>query len=219
MRSAAVCAMAIVAGSLAACSDALVFGDRTSIEVASVRLNDDVAEPIRVNIGFDRQLVTNAPALGGTVERTDADGRTKTAASGEAINLFSSFFAEVGPEMIGGEERNLLKVHTRFASGAAAVEIAGEPPVVARVLGLQEVAAPTVELADLQTALNACLVATGTADDGPNRIDRMATDLGLETGLGADDEIAGRILRIADHSAYEAMARVMQPFCPEVRLP
>lgn len=210
--------MAIVAGSLAACSDALVFGDRTSIEVASVRLNDDVAEPIRVNIGFDRQLVTNAPALGGTVERIE-DGRTKTTASGEAINLFSSFLAEVGPEMIGGEERNLLKVHTRFASGAAAVEIAGEPPVVARVLGLQEVAAPTVELADLQTALNACLVAAGTADDGPNRIDRMATDLGLESGLGADDEIAGRILRIADRSAYDAMAGVMQPFCPEVRLP
>ncbi len=219
MRPEMVCTMVVLANALAACSDALVFGDRSSIEVASVRLNDDVAEPIRVNIGLDRQLVTNAPALGGTVEWTDANGERKRAAEGEAINLFSTFRAEVAPETLGGEQRNLLKVHTRFASGAAAGEIAGEPTVVARILGLQEVPPPTVELAALQTALSQCLAAAQAAGDGGARLDGMATALGLVPGSpGVVGDMRERIVRIDSRPAYDELASRMGRFCPEVEL-
>lgn len=209
--------IAVIAIAPAACSDALVFADRSSIEVASVRLNDDVAEPIRVNIGFDRQLVTNAPALGGTIEATNEHGDKVKAANGEAINLFSTFRAKVEPEIVGGEptSTNQLKVHTRFASGAAATAIAGKPEVVAHFLGLQEIRPLSTEMAALQAKLTKCLNVAESTASPPSALDQMATTIGVTPGPGVSSRITDRIRLIGNQQAYSDIAQQMQPFCAQ----
>jgi hypothetical protein len=123
---------------LAGCADGLAYGERTSISVASVRLNDDPAQPVAVKLGFDRDVVSVAPPIGGFV---DEDGQRT--ASGEAVSQFSTFtvstkapFLPDGQTDQAAEQPDLLGVQSRFASGGAALEISDEPDVVAAVMGL-----------------------------------------------------------------------------------
>jgi hypothetical protein len=117
--------------SLGACGDALIYGERTSVDVASVRLNDDAAQPLSINLGFNRQVVTVAPPLCGTVVENG-----KSVASGEAISQFSTFRVKAVPAFVGEAQPTLLAIQSRFASGQAARDIAKTPEVVAAVLGL-----------------------------------------------------------------------------------
>jgi hypothetical protein len=136
MRSGAVLAIFLISG----CADGLVYGERTSFNLASVRLNDDPAEPVVIKLGFDRDVVLVAPPIGGeVVEKVVEDGQTydRITAGGEAVSQFSTFtMKSTAPFLNPTEAADLLAVQTRFASGEAALAIAGEPEVVAPFLGL-----------------------------------------------------------------------------------
>lgn len=116
--------------------DALVYGERTSVDVASIRLGDDVAQPVRINLGFDRQVAMIAPALGGTTADQDSDVPNRVVGEGEAVSQFSTFTVGAEAAFVGGDQNsNLLRVQSRFASGAAALAIADKPEVVAALMG------------------------------------------------------------------------------------
>jgi NADPH-dependent 2,4-dienoyl-CoA reductase/sulfur reductase-like enzyme len=134
MRLAALLALLLVA----ACADGLVYGERTSFNLASVRVNDDPAEPVVVKLGFDRDVVLVAPPIGGEVVAYDDQGRKKVTPGGEAVSQFSTFtLKSAAPFLRPGETADLLAVQTRFATGHAALAIASEPEVVAAFLGLR----------------------------------------------------------------------------------
>lgn len=105
---------------LAACQPGLLYGERTSFNLASVHLNDDAAEPVRINFGFRRSIATVAPPFD-----VDANGGR---GSGESASVFSSFELADGDWI--GIVPGPLTIRTRFASGAAAVALAEKPDVV-----------------------------------------------------------------------------------------
>jgi hypothetical protein len=127
---------------VAGCVDGLVYGERTSFDLASVRVNDDPSEPVSVKLGFDRSVALAAPAIGGRVEEeVVVDGRTyrRITPEGEAVSQFSSFtMKSTAPfvRSLDDEPDALLEVQSRFATGQAAIEIAGKPEVVGAFLGL-----------------------------------------------------------------------------------
>lgn len=153
--------------SLAGCADGLIYGERTSISVASVRVNDDPAQPVAIKLGFDRDVVLVAPPIGGDFSEEVGDGcgetgsggddqeptaasagvqqRSVTTSGGESVSQFSTFRVTTAAPLLsapiapgGGQEADdLLMVQTRFASGGAALAIACSPEVVAAFMGLQ----------------------------------------------------------------------------------
>ena len=52
----------IAALALGGCSNALIYGESTNFSLASLKLNDSVAEPISVNSGLERTVAALAPA-------------------------------------------------------------------------------------------------------------------------------------------------------------
>jgi hypothetical protein len=171
----------IATAAVVACRDGLIYSERTSISLASARINDDPATPVAIKLGFDRTVVAVAPPLGGAVrEPADAttDGgnssspsvtltegaaattgnspSTSVTSGGEAVSQFSTFSVNVGRPFVGGTaaetDQRQMWVHSRFASGGAALAIAEAPEAVAAVMGLpttQELAAKKLsELAD-----------------------------------------------------------------------
>lgn len=130
----ALVAVLLVAG----CADGLVYGERTAFNLASVRLNDDPSQPVSIKVGFDRDVVLVAPPIGGKVVEKDGDDGQHTTARGEAVSQFSTFtIKSTAPFLNPTAPADLLQVQTRFASGHAARAIAGEPAVVAAVMGLR----------------------------------------------------------------------------------
>jgi hypothetical protein len=141
------------------CVDGLVYGERTSFDLASVRVNDDPSEPVSVKLGFDRSVALAAPAIGGKVEEEMVvDGRTyrRITPEGEAVSQFSSFTMKSTAPFVRSLEDEpdaLLGVQSRFATGQAAIEIAGKPEVVAAFLGLG-VPSAEEQVADALSALD-----------------------------------------------------------------
>lgn len=122
---------------LAGCSDALIYGEGTSFNLA-ISVNNDPALPLSVNAGLHRTVVNLVPPLGG-----DVSNGNSTAARGEAVSSISSFnLTDEGRDTnpLGGT----LKIKTQFASGEAAVTIAKQPEAVAFVMrGIYVRATPT----------------------------------------------------------------------------
>jgi hypothetical protein len=125
---------------LMGCADGLMYGERTSFDLASVRLNDDPSEPVSVKLGFNRSVAMAAPAIGGKIENDPStEGIRRVTPDGEAVSHFSSFTLGSAAPFANPTSANqdaLLDVQTRFASGQAAIEIAGNPEVVAAIMGI-----------------------------------------------------------------------------------
>src|SRR4051794_29472119 len=83
MRRAAFVAILLLLGG---CTDALIYGERTSFNLA-ISINDDPAIPMSVNAGLHRTVVTYAPPLGGNVQRRDGT----VIAAGESVAAISKF--------------------------------------------------------------------------------------------------------------------------------
>jgi hypothetical protein len=144
---------------LAGCADGLAYGERTSISVASVRLNDDPAQPVAIKLGFDRDVVSVAPPIGGFVD----EGGQRTA-SGEAVSQFSTFTVTTKAPFLpdrqtnqAAEQPDLLGVQSRFASGGAALQISDDPQVVAAVLGFTPLTRLTSDDIPLLEKLSECV--------------------------------------------------------------
>lgn len=98
--------LACVAGvALSGCGHALVYGEGTNFSLATLRVNDDPATPLRVVSGLDRTVATIAPQT--------ADGQ-------DAVNMLSDFqLAHPRTSMLGAFG-DTLEITTEFVSGAAA---------------------------------------------------------------------------------------------------
>lgn len=165
----------IVTAALTACGDGLIYSERTSINLASARLNDDPATPVSIKLGFDRDVVAVAPRIRGEPTESSAAGTdaadgtssnpaidqpstTRAAAAttgcdegapsgatpgGEAVSQFSTFSVNVGTPFVpvinnvaATDDQRQMWVHSRFASGGAALAIACAPDVAAAIMGL-----------------------------------------------------------------------------------
>ena len=117
----------VAAFGLAACQPALIYGERTSFNLAAVQVNDNVSEPVRVNFGLVRSVATVAPPRGGTAGTPN----------GEAVSVFSNFHlddsgARASLPLVSDE----LTIRTRFASGEAAIRVSENPGAVRAILGV-----------------------------------------------------------------------------------
>lgn len=188
---------------VAGCADGLVYGERTSFDLASVRLNDDPSEPVSVKLGFNRSVAMAAPAIGGRVEDVErkANGNEirRVTPEGESVSHFSSFTLKSVPPFVrstSGEQEALLDVQTRFASGQAAIAIADNPQVVAALMGLRPLPLRDQETAALVQSLSACVNAMDR-----RQLDDLADGLGItltSAELGNDQEAKRRITEFID---------------------
>lgn len=160
---------------LAACQPALIYGERTSFNVAAVQLNDNVGEPVRINFGFFRSVATVAPPRDGgdksSCQGPKDDGMPgsqagcmkggeTTVAGGDAVSVFSNFNLKQTDQTpsTGTLPLTDLRIRSRFASGKAAVNIAGSPETVRSILSVRgTVGADTRELSAKKLGLVVCL--------------------------------------------------------------
>lgn len=116
---------------------AVVYGERFSLHIASVQVNDNTAEPLRFNLGFRRTIATVIPPLldPEDIKKTPSNGLMgDVRAKGDAVSLFSSFDLDNG--IRGLDLDDTLTIQTRFASGFAARNIADDPQAVKNLLGV-----------------------------------------------------------------------------------
>lgn len=164
---------------LAACQPALIYGERTSFNLAAVQVNDNVSEPVRVNFGLLRSVATVAPPRGGTAG----------APNGEAVSIFSNFHLEDS-----GARSSLplvddeLTIRTRFASGDAAIRVSEDPGAVRAILGVGTVGPVSPEIRVRQKKLVDCV--RKIVD--PKQLEVVAKELGLTTNSD-NAEIRGAI--------------------------
>jgi hypothetical protein len=127
---------------LAGCADTIVFGAQREIDVA-ISLNEDVAEPVQVNIGLNSQIASLIPPIGDNDDSTSSTGTTSSAVQhfnpeGEAASIFSGFrytsssMLEITPA--SPRPKYDAEIRSQFASGAAAVILASDPEAVAKVV-------------------------------------------------------------------------------------
>lgn len=114
---------------LPGCTDALIYGERTSFNLA-ISVNDDAAVPLSVNFGLQRTVVSFAPPLDGEV--TD---QGRTVASGESVAAISRF--DLGYAQAAGTPfASRLTIRTQFASGQAAAIATENSTTAARAVQL-----------------------------------------------------------------------------------
>lgn len=130
---------------LTGCADTIVFGAQREIDVA-ISLNEDVAEPVQVNIGLNSQIASLIPPIGGQGETppgSDPAAANQALArqfnpEGEAANIFSGFrFTSASMlEITAANPRPKYdaQIRSQFASGAAAVILASDPQAVNQVV-------------------------------------------------------------------------------------
>jgi hypothetical protein len=217
----------VATASLSACGDGLIYSEWTSINLASVRVNNDPATPVAIKLGFDRNVVAVAPRIGGTVtERTmaTADGNGSASPSvtpgGEAVSQFSTFSVNVGTPFIVAPATTTAPrapatnqwqtlIHSRFASGAAALAIADTPEAVAAVMGLRVVSgiARTPPAAWLQAWL---FDQTVSAEERQRRRDRVTAELrGRSVDVSRPVNVIIRDPAIEETGVLEAVARAV----------
>jgi hypothetical protein len=116
-------ALALATCALTGCERTLVFGERTGANLG-IKVDAAKSRPIEVNAGVKRDVIGIIP------------GTRQSAPKGEAVNLFSRF----GLLYEEGEAGRLFDgkwtVRTAFASGAAAVAIAGGEQAPAAVAAI-----------------------------------------------------------------------------------
>ena len=121
--------MAVAMATSAGCDRALVYGDRSGLNIA-IRSDPAEGAPLEVNTGFQRRVVGFVPAKGRT-----ADGK----ADGEAVDMASRYdmrrtAGEKGPFS------DKIEIKTAFASGKAANAARDDPKVAEAILSAPQFA-------------------------------------------------------------------------------
>jgi hypothetical protein len=112
---------------LTGCTRTLVFVERTGFNLG-IFVKPNESTPLEVNFGLDRKVASIVPAKG-EIGSQGVDG--------EAVNMYAGFRAQYdsATNPLSGD----LHIRTQFASGGAALVIAGEPAVVARVVDVNAI--------------------------------------------------------------------------------
>ena len=123
---------------LAGCTDTVVFGAQREIDVA-ISVNEDVAQPVAVNIGLNSQIAALVPAVVNKSESVFPGGGWPRLShpDGEAASIFSGFrftSTSMFPTATRKELTYDAQVRSQFASGQAAILLAGNPKAVAKVV-------------------------------------------------------------------------------------
>ena len=111
----------IIAGLLivSGCNQSLIYAEGTNVSLATIKVNDDVAEPLNINFGLDRSVAAIAPP------KTIGD---------ESVSMISDFRYEYK----GGEFTGTLKIKTQFASGDAGIAlVTNKPKAAAKMAGIK----------------------------------------------------------------------------------
>ena len=114
-----------VAASVAGCGRTLAFVERDGVNLA-IRANASSSPPIEVNFGLNRTVATIVPPAG------QSGGQP----NGEAVSMFAGFQIQNDYDVTKQQVSADLKIDTQFASGAAAVNVATSPPLVARIVNV-----------------------------------------------------------------------------------
>ncbi|MEP5730836.1 MAG: hypothetical protein ABJL67_15870 [Sulfitobacter sp.] len=119
---------------LGACTDTLVYGERTGLNIA-IRTDAAEGHPLEVNTGLQRRIVGYVPP--------------RNEAGGEAVNMISAF----NLTREDGEDKNPLNnkvtIETAFASGAAATVVGNDTKSVKAIFNRPGVTA-SPNIADQQ---------------------------------------------------------------------
>lgn len=143
------------------CNKALVYSEGTNLSLASVKLNDNVAEPISVNLGFDRTVAAMAPPRG------DVD---------DTVNMVSAFRMDQDSSGISGT----LTINSEFASGdAATASVEGDAEAAMSILSLTAGPPPAPDLAG---EIGRAIAHVKASDDG-DAVKRVADRMGVGGGL------------------------------------
>lgn len=127
--------------SLSGCGRTLVFAESDGINLA-IRMNPSSDTPVEVNFGLNRAVGTIVPPAGQKSGKPD----------GEAVSMFSGF--QVDNTLDVKKVNADLQIDTQFASGQAAILIAGNPKVVAQIVNPTNL---TFSSSDSSTQLEAWL--------------------------------------------------------------
>ncbi|MCB1815720.1 MAG: hypothetical protein KDK04_28970 [Candidatus Competibacteraceae bacterium] len=103
---------------LSGCTNHLVFGERTGFNLG-VSVNSEAAVPLEVNAGLRRSVFGMVPP-----RRTVEDSNGNPTADDEAVSLISGFGLKYDPDNSNALNGDLT-ILTRFASGIAAIKLAG----------------------------------------------------------------------------------------------
>ncbi len=142
---------------LGGCNKALIYAEGTNVSIATVRVNDDVTEPVSVNFGLDRTVAAVVPP--------------KTA-NGEAVNMISGFMLENDDNFF-----STLTIKTQFASGQAGLDLAiHNPQAAAQIMNITSVAPDGLEI----RAQKANAIAFVTASDNSAGIETVAVRMGVK---------------------------------------
>ena len=178
-------------------NQALVYGERNSLHVASVQVNDNTAEPLRLNVGFRRTIATMAPPLASASE---------TGAKGDAVSAFSSF-------NLFSDDKNATTIidpfviNTKFASGKAARNLASNPDAVAQILGIDNGLESPALLKQKVTAVECVKKLT------EEKVIYAAGYLQLAPEKAAPEGIKAKIDRMSPQQ-MNAFAEFLKPYCP-----
>ena len=194
-------AFVLIGVSLAGCSDTLVFMERTSVSIASVNLNENAGEPLELNFGLRRSIVTFAPPVGG-VEILERE----LVPEGDAVSMLSGFqlaYYRPDDESISAD----LSIATQFVSGRAASSLAMSPKATGELLDVEFLVPVDDELQKRRVEAYQFLGEDVTSDQ--QAIDALAVAIGEESGQGARDSVRTRILN-ANEREFKAISQRME---------
>ncbi len=183
------------------CGDTLVFMERTSLSLAAVNLNENVGEPVEVNVGFRRSVISFSPPVGG-VEVFEGE----FVPEGEAVSMLSGFKLAYDPpdgDLLPGD----LTIKTQFASGNAAVAIADDPAIANRIMDVDFLVPPSEALLERRRAVSQFFAPGADLDQAS--IDALARLMREEPGLHARTNIRARIAK-AGEAEVEAIAQATE---------
>lgn len=133
--------MIALAACLPACTDTIVFGAQREIDVAIV-VNEDVAEPVSVNIGLNSQIAGLVPSLDSKPAESTLPLLKYFRSDdpeGEAASIFSGFRYTSETDIVPAKKFDYsAEIRSQFASGAAAMILATNPDAVAQVVNISD---------------------------------------------------------------------------------
>lgn len=192
----ALAALALLPG----CGRTLVFGERDAVDL-SIRATSTGSPPLEVNVGIDRRVASIVPPRQDPAAPAASDTHRASRTTGEAINMFSGFRVAYAPAT-APQVFGRTQIRTQFASGAAAVEIAGTPEVVNRVVDVS--GQPTSFTIPPDKVTKVTELTTRLRDLPPARKVALARALGL---VAAGETVAPEIAEARIRERFRTVVR------------
>ncbi len=170
------------------CNKALIYSEGTNVSLATLKVNDDVTEPVSVNFGLERTIAVVAPP------------KTK---DGDSINMVSGFMLDDDGSPFG-----TMTIKTQFASGEAGLNLAtNSPQAAAQIMNVTSVKPDGPQLRARKTnAINFVRTSADTA-----RLDTVAERMGVKNNRPNNPQLAITDALInADNNLFNTYASIIK---------